>query len=392
MNTDIRLSVNFFTHPKTVKLIRQLGLEGVVSLLRLWLWTAQNRPGGALSGMDVDDIEIAAGWQGEQGAFVSTVTSLRLLDVIGEGHRLHDWEEHNPWQSEAESRADKGRFSRLRQICPEEYERLKDKGINAISKAEYSRMTSARRISSEVPATPGDAMAIAGVPPENPTGKTGVPQSTLGVCPRPSPSPSPTPGPDPFQAQPLSSPVPDPALNVKKEIFLSEPCGTDAQSGTHPEEVPDASQEKRQAKKKPEPLPEDSEPYRLAVFMRDTLRANVPTLKEPDLQKWAQTFDVALRNDERMKDVRFVAQVIKWACSESFWRANIQSPGKLREKFDQLTAKMESESAKARTAPQQSAWKSPAQRRLESNQQAGRDAKRLLFGEQATQEVTHDAG
>lgn len=136
-------------------------------------------------------------------------------------------------------------------------------------------------------------------------------------------------------------------------------------------------------KAKPEPaFAEDSEAYRLAVFMRDTLKANVPTLKEPDLQKWAQEFDKALRNDERMGEARFVAQVVKWACSDGFWRANIQSPGKLREKFDQLTAKMETEAAKARASPPGGAWKSPAQRRLEANQQAGREAKRLLFGDQ----------
>ena len=137
---------------------------------------------------------------------------------------------------------------------------------------------------------------------------------------------------------------------------------------------------------------EDSDAYRLAAFMLETLKANVPTLKEPNLQRWAADFDVALRNDQRMKDVRFVAQVIKWACSDDFWRANIQCPSKLRDKFDQLTAKMEAEAAKARTAPQQAAWKAPAQRRLEANQQAGREAKRLLFGDQATQqEVTHEA-
>ena len=105
-------------------------------------------------------------------------------------------------------------------------------------------------------------------------------------------------------------------------------------------------------KRKPPPsFAEDSEPYRLAVFMRDTLKANVPTLKEPDLQRWAADFDVALRNDERMKDVRLVAMVVKWACSDGFWRANIQSPDKLRKQFDQLTAKMEAEASKARASP-----------------------------------------
>jgi hypothetical protein len=138
---------------------------------------------------------------------------------------------------------------------------------------------------------------------------------------------------------------------------------------------PDAQSQKnpipKPQRKPPEPIPENSDAYRLAAYMRDTLKANVPTLKEPNIQAWAHEFDRALRNDERMKDARFVALVIKWACSDNFWRANIQSPGKLREKFDQLTAKMESEAARARASPQFGGeWKSPAQRQLESNQAA----------------------
>ena len=137
-------------------------------------------------------------------------------------------------------------------------------------------------------------------------------------------------------------------------------------------------------------MQKDSEPYKLAVLMRDTLKANVPTLKDPNMQKWTQSFAVALRNDERMKEPPFVAEVIKWACSDSFWRANIQSPDKLRQKFDQLTAKMEIEAEKARTASKTGNWKSPAVRRLEANQEAGKEAKKLLFGGES-QEVTDDA-
>lgn len=81
--------------------------------------------------------------------------------------------------------------------------------------------------------------------------------------------------------------------------------------------------------------------------MRDTLKANLPTLKEPNLGKWAESFAVALRNDERMQEPSFVAEVIKWACSDSFWRANIQSPDKLRQKFDQLTAENGKRSGKS---------------------------------------------
>ena len=117
--------------------------------------------------------------------------------------------------------------------------------------------------------------------------------------------------------------------------------------------------------------------------MRDTLKINVPTLKEPNLQQWARSLDVALRNDERMGEPHFVAEVIKWACSDIFWRTNIQSPEKLRKQFDQLTAKMEAEAEKVRKPE----WQSSAQRRVAQNKAACEEAKALLFG---NKEVGHD--
>jgi hypothetical protein len=150
-----------------------------------------------------------------------------------------------------------------------------------------------------------------------------------------------------------------------------------------PEPVPPPSPAPGSAKQKPPAaFGEESEAYKLAVLMRDTLHANVPTLKEPNLQAWARDFDVALRNDSRMSESHFVAQVIVWACSDSFWRGNIQSPVKLREKFDQLTAKME---AQTRAAP---VWQSAAERRVVSNQAACAKARTLLFGREG--ETVHD--
>lgn len=159
-----------------------------------------------------------------------------------------------------------------------------------------------------------------------------------------------------------------------------------------PENPPEKSQEKKtpKAKPAPEPIAEDSEPYKLAVLMRDTLKANVPTLKEPDLQKWAHSFAVALRNDKRMSEPGFVAQVVVWACSDAFWRANIQSPDKLREKFDQLTAKMEAQAEKANAPESGNRPPSAVWRRT---WKPGEEAERLLFGNTApaTAEVTYDA-
>lgn len=106
MNTDIRLSVGFWQHPKTKKTARRLGLEGIRSLQVLWLWSTQYRPDGNLSGMDWEDIELAADWQGEERKFFDTCLGM-WVDETPDGYVLHDWQEHNPWQSEALARSEK---------------------------------------------------------------------------------------------------------------------------------------------------------------------------------------------------------------------------------------------------------------------------------------------
>ncbi len=98
MNTDIRLSVEFWDHPKTVKLERRLGLQGVKSLQILWLWAAQNRPTGILSSMDEKDIEKISRWEGFPGALTNELVNLHWLDLnleTGE-YSIHNWIIHNP--------------------------------------------------------------------------------------------------------------------------------------------------------------------------------------------------------------------------------------------------------------------------------------------------------
>lgn len=108
MNTDIRLSTGFWSHPKTRKLVKRLGLEGVRSLQILWLWAAQEKPDGNLAGIDWEDIELAADWQGEERAFFDHCLGVWIDEVEG-GYVLHDWAEHNPWQAEAASRSAQAR-------------------------------------------------------------------------------------------------------------------------------------------------------------------------------------------------------------------------------------------------------------------------------------------
>ena len=104
MNIDIRLSLGFFDHPKTKKLVRRLGWEAVICLQRLWMWAAENRPSGRFSGMDAEDLELAACWDGEEGKFVQTLLDLRWLEHSDEGYALHDWEENQAYASRSEDR------------------------------------------------------------------------------------------------------------------------------------------------------------------------------------------------------------------------------------------------------------------------------------------------
>jgi len=104
MNKDIRLSVDFFEHPKTIKLIRVMGLEGVVCLQRLWCFVGKYRPEGVLSDMEALDIEIAAKWQGAPGEFVEGMVRLRWLDFVDGVYWLHDWSDHNGFAIHAKAR------------------------------------------------------------------------------------------------------------------------------------------------------------------------------------------------------------------------------------------------------------------------------------------------
>lgn len=109
MNSDIRLSVTFWQHPKTIKLMRRAGLETIRSLQILWCFAAQEHPSGALEGMDLDDVEIAADWQGEAGAFVAALLSGGWLEEQDGTYAIHGWRERQTYAARAPERREQGR-------------------------------------------------------------------------------------------------------------------------------------------------------------------------------------------------------------------------------------------------------------------------------------------
>lgn len=113
-NADVRLSTTLKGHPKMTKLQRRLQTPaGPLGIIYLWMFAAAEKPDGDLTGMTDEDIEIAAGWDGEPGAFVRAASEVRFLDGEPGAYKLHDWAEHQPWAVGAEDRSESAKWAAL---------------------------------------------------------------------------------------------------------------------------------------------------------------------------------------------------------------------------------------------------------------------------------------
>ena len=85
---------------------------------------------------------------------------------------------------------------------------------------------------------------------------------------------------------------------------------------------------------------EKSEPYMLARFLEEQIQKHTPEFgaNEARRQRWAKDIDLMIRRDGLDPDK--IADVIVWAHNSTFWRANILSGKKLREKYLQLSIQM----------------------------------------------------
>ena len=93
---------------------------------------------------------------------------------------------------------------------------------------------------------------------------------------------------------------------------------------------------------------ENSKEMNLSKLLFSLMQINNPKAKQPNFQNWSKEFDYILRIDK--KNIEEVERVIKWCQHDSFWKSNILSPKKLREKYDQLYLKMIEENNKNQSA------------------------------------------
>lgn len=207
--SDARISVGLPTHPKTKKLIRRAGTDAAWRLVCLFLWAAQNKPDGVLSGMLAEDIELAVDWPGEDGAFVSALLSVGFLDGSDdEGYAIHDWVDHNPWAAGTNERSNKAKFNALcKHHGREEAARRMPEYAEKHGFSVQQACDEDAKIAKVAEENPESSMHVA---EENPASSMHESKSSSAPSPSPSPSPSTNP-PTVVASSPLStSSAPEP--------------------------------------------------------------------------------------------------------------------------------------------------------------------------------------
>lgn len=93
----------------------------------------------------------------------------------------------------------------------------------------------------------------------------------------------------------------------------------------------DESKERRKQRRS---TPEDEQ---CARWLFGRILANNPGHKPPNFENWSD--DVRLMRERDGRTHREICELFSWAQDDDFWCANILSPSKLREKWDQLAIK-----------------------------------------------------
>jgi hypothetical protein len=172
---------------------------------------------------------------------------------------------------------------------------------------------------------------------------------------------------------------------VKGKQFIELPTWGDHQRVSHPTDSVLPSHSEADSADAPQVLPNPpEEPYRegkgregsrkgresavvpttdapLSHLLADLVAANDPNGKRPTVSKaWATEEDRMLRLDER--GYLEAERLIRWTQGNSFWRGNVLSMPKFREKYGQLYQAAVDETEKARGGKPQL---SPAERRAD---------------------------
>ncbi len=115
----LNLDLDYFDHPKSVRLVGLLGKGSDLLPIRLWCYCGKyHADTGILTGFLPQEIETALRWWGPAGRAVEALEKTGFLERCENGYKVHDWEEINGHISALKERASvaaRARWDRVRQ-------------------------------------------------------------------------------------------------------------------------------------------------------------------------------------------------------------------------------------------------------------------------------------
>lgn len=126
-------------------------------------------------------------------------------------------------------------------------------------------------------------------------------------------------------------------INNRESASLIPPRVIDASPTREPRVRTPLAGRERKGKESSCPRKFSDEDMSLANQMFEKILLLNPKHKKPDLEKWADEIRLMRERDSRTHSD--IADLFAWANADSFWKTNILSPAKLREKWDALQIK-----------------------------------------------------
>lgn len=91
----LNLDLDYFTHPKVMRLVGLLGGEHVALPIKLWCYVGKHHcDTGFLQSYSVSEVESLVGWSGQSGKMVEAMLRVGLLERRDDGYLVHDWLDH----------------------------------------------------------------------------------------------------------------------------------------------------------------------------------------------------------------------------------------------------------------------------------------------------------
>src|SRR6185436_20809173 len=92
---SLNVDFDFPDHPKTLRLVRLVGDQAAMLLLRLWSYAARfAADDGVLLNCSTDEIERICGWRGRKGKAAKALITVGYLEYRKNTYVVHNWIRH----------------------------------------------------------------------------------------------------------------------------------------------------------------------------------------------------------------------------------------------------------------------------------------------------------